>query len=405
VHDVVMSGEAAMYFQDRSLLQFQKHLEEASHRSNLQTLFGIKQIPKETQMRDVLDQVVSENFRPIFYDYFYRLQRGKHLKGYELFPDLYLCSIDGSQYFGSNQIECEKCLVRKHREGEVGYSHQILQGAFMHPDQKQVIPVMPEEICNEDGAEKQDCEINASKRLIEKIRADHPQLGIILNGDGLYPKQSLIEAALSARMHYIFVCKPDDHKTLMEWISELRSLREMKTHRWVDDKGRTHFYEWTNGVPLNGKEKTVEVNYFQYQLIVPQHNSREKVTYKNSWVTNFEISLENIQTLVRGGRCRWKIENECFNTLKNQGYHIEHNYGHGKKNLSFNFFILNMLAFFIHQILELTDLLYQKCRVKAGSKKNLWEALRHFIRVFIFKTWEDLLEFELHPPSLHWKPG
>jgi len=87
-------------------------------------------------------------------------------------------------------------------------------------------------------------------------------------------------------------------------------------------------------------------------------------------VTDISIDDNNIITLVKGVRARWKIENETFNTLKNQGYHIEHNYGHGKNNLSMTFFILNLLAFFTHQILELTDLLYQKCSSDFSSRKE-----------------------------------
>ncbi len=407
VHDIVLSSLAMMHFQDRSLLQFQKHLEEDQHRSNLTTLFGVKAVPEDTQIRTVLDSIESDRFRPIFTDFFHRLQRSKQLKRYELFPKIYLCSIDGSQYFSSNDVSCPKCLKREHRKGEVSYSHQILQAALMHPDQKQVIPLMPEEISNSDGGEKQDCEINAAKRLIRKIRQDHPQLGLILNGDGLFSKQSLIQAALDERMHYIFVCKPDDHKILMEWVGEQSRLGEVKTLTRVDTKKRTHSYRWINKVPLNGNKDTLEVNYFEYQLIVPQKDGTEKVTYKNSWVTDFEITPETIETLVRGGRCRWKIENECFNTLKNQGYHIEHNYGHGTKNLSFNFFILNLLAFFIHQILELTDELFQACRTKCGSKKNLWETLRSYIKAILFLKWEDLLRFTLDPSAagLRWEPS
>ena len=403
LHDVVMSGMAMMHFQDRSLLQFQEHLLERSHCTNLQTLFDVKTIPKSSQMKAVLDDLPSESFRPIFYDMFARLQRGKQLQNFELFPSMYVVSVDGSEYFSSSQVHCPHCLTKVHNRGKenesVSYSHQILQAALMHPDQKQVIPMMPEEIRNEDGTEKQDCEINAAKRLIKRIREDHPHLGIILNGDGLYPKQPLVEAVQDAKMHYFFVCKPDGNKILMEWVQEQRNLGEIQRYKRVDAEGRTHAYEWINKVPLNGNVKTIEVNYFEYQLIVPQKNGGEKITYKSSWITDFEITTETVETLVKGARCRWKIENECFNTLKNQGYHIDHSYGHGERNLSFNFFILNLIAFFFHQIYELTDELYQACRKKKGSKKNLWEMIRNHIQIIIFDSWESLLQAVLHPPQ------
>jgi hypothetical protein len=193
-------------------------------------------------------------------------------------------------------------------------------------------------------------------------------------------------------MRYILVAKPEDHKILMEWVNEQRQLKEVKKMEVKDQKGRIHEYEWINEVPLNGNKDTIWVNYFEYRII-----DNGKVTYRNSWVTDISISEENVKELVRGGGCRWKIENEVFNTLKNQGYHIEHNYGHGEKHLSMNFFLLNLLAFFVYQIFELTDRLYRQCRVKFGSKRNLWECLRNVIRVIIFPDWDTLLQRVLRP--------
>ena len=83
--------------------------------------------------------------------------------------------------------------------------------------------------------------------------------------------------------------------------------------------------------------------------------------------------------------------------MKNHGYCMEHNYGHDQKNMAFNFYLLTLLAFFMHQIFELTDRQYQACREKFGSKKHLWEKLRSWIDIIIFETWEKLLEFALAP--------
>ncbi len=401
-HDVMMSGFACMYFQDPSLLQFQERLREANNQDNLETLFDVKNIPESTQMRDIIDEIPGEELRPVFKEFFYRLQRGKHLKQYELFPGQYLCSIDGSQYYHSENINCTSCLRTNHKNDTISYSHKVLQAAIMHPDIRQVIPLMPEEIINSDGNIKQDCEINAGKRLIPKIRGDHPQLGIIIVGDGLFSKQPFVKDVLKARMHYILIAKPLDHKYMMEWIDAYEP-GEINEIRSTDEKGRIHIYRWVNEVPLNGQEDSINVNYFQYQIISKDKSGNERVGYKNSWITDMEITEKNISTLVRGGRCRWKIENECFNTLKNQGYHIEHNYGHGAKNLCFNFFLLTLLAFYFHQIFELTDHLFQSCRKKFGSKRHMWETLRAYIKILVFSTWEHLLDFALTPTKYNLK--
>lgn len=200
------------------------------------------------------------------------------------------------------------------------------------------------------------------KRLLAKIRKSHPKLPLIIVGDSLYSKQPTIEAIRSLTMDYVLTAKPDDHKKLMEWVNEQRVLKETSRIEVKDAKGRTHIYEWIAEVPLNDNKKTVMVNYFEYWI-----REKGKITYHNSWVTDLPVDGNNIKELVKIGR-RWKIENETFNTLKNQGYHIEHNYGHGKNHLSFNFFLLNLLAFFMHQAFELTYLPYQHLRKSSAVR-------------------------------------
>jgi hypothetical protein len=283
-------------------------------------------------------------------------------------------------------------LKKETKKGKIGYEHTIVQSALMHPDKRQVFPLAPEEVRNTEGRGKQDCEIEAGKRLVRKIRRSHGKLKIIIVGDSLYSKQPFMEALAEEGMRYVLVVKEDDHKLLMEWVNEQRQMKEVSRLEVKDQKGRLHIYEWINEVPLNGNKKTLWVNYFEYWLV-----DGGKVTYHNSWVTDFTVGEGNVGELVRIGRCRWKIENETFNTLKNQGYHLEHNFGHGEKHLSINFFLLNLLAFFMHQIFELTDLLYQECRRAFGSRRNLWDHLRGSIHLLIFPDWETLLRRNLRP--------
>jgi hypothetical protein len=392
VHDVLMSGFAMMFYQDSSLLQFQQKLQEAIHKNNLQTLFQVESIPKDSQMREVIDEVESRELEALFEEFFKPLQRGKHLGGYRVLRDYYVISVDGSGYFGSDKIHCSGCLKKEAKKGKIAYEHKIVQAALMHPDKRQVLPLAPEEVKNTDGRDKQDCEIEAGKRLVRKIRRSHFKLKIILVGDSLYSKQPFMGELKKEGMRYVLVVKEDDHKLLMEWVNEQRQLKEVSRTEVKDKKGRLHIYEWINEVPLNGNKNTLWVNYFEYWLV-----NEGKGTYHNSWVTDFRVDRENVAELVRIGRCRWKIENETFNTLKNQGYHIEHNFGHGEKHLSINFFLLNLLAFFMHQIFELTDPLYQECRRAFGSRRNLWDHLRISIHLLIFPDWETLLKRNLRP--------
>jgi hypothetical protein len=396
LHDVLMSGFAMMFFQDPSILAFQKRLQESAQQNNLSKVFGVVTIPKDTQMRDVIDMLPTVVLSDIFPDFLNRLQRGRQLDQYRFLNEKYLIPLDGTEYFSSEKISCPYCLKTKPSKGSLRYHHQILQAVIVHPDMRQVIPLFPEPIQNSDGYTKQDCEMNAGKRIVEKIRKAHPKLPIIITGDDLYSKQPFIDALKANGMSYILVAKPTDHKLLFEWVGEITAMEEAEHFELIDKKGKRHKYQWINDVPLNGSPNADQVNFFQYWII----DKKGKTTYRNSWVTDLVVSRENVQHLVKGGRARWKIENETFNTLKNQGYHIEHNYGHGKQYLSMNFFVLNLLAFFVHQILELCDLSYQQCRAKFSSRKEYWNQLRCTFRIILFRDFYHLLGYLSNPPMV-----
>lgn len=415
LHDAFMSGFACMYFQDPSLLQFQKRLERKYHSSNLKTLFAVQAIPESTQLRELIDAADAAPLREWFKEVAQRLQRGKHLEQYQLFSGQYYCPLDGTQYFSSASISCKHCLHtqdskkgRKKKiqqeedavaladEGEqagVSYSHKVVQAAIMHPRMRQVIPMMPEEIRNTDGQTKQDCEVSAAKRLLPQLRQMHPRLGLIIGGDDLYSRQPMIEAVQAQGMHYLFVAKPQSHVYLSEWLA---AYPELHRYEETDAKGMRHCYEWMNKVPLHGGEHAPLVHFLRYRMVASDAQGQAKTVYHNDWVTDMDVTSKNIKTLVQAGRCRWKIENECFNTLKNQGYAIEHNYGHGKQNLCFHFYLLTLIAFAFHQILELTDRTFQACRQQFGSKRHLWENARLTLRYFVFENWEIFLEFLLN---------
>ena len=319
LHDCLMSALAMMFFQDPSLLSFQRRMQDCMQSNNLQTMFGVDAIPSDAVLRKNVDIIDTEHINPCFSILFDHLQRGKQLFPYKLDSGHYLIALDGSQYFSSETIHCPSCLTyNKGTKTKLRYSHQILQAVMLHPSMRQVIPLAPEPIVKADGNDKNDCERSAGKRLIAKIRTTHPKLKIMVTGDGLYSNQPFIDALKANAMSFVLVAKPTDHKILFQWVEELNGLGGVEHMELCDQKGRRHLYRWVNKVPLNGTRNADQVNFFEYWLTVDQ-----KVTYHNSWVTDQTVSTQNIVELVTAGRARWKIENETFNTLKNQGYHLE----------------------------------------------------------------------------------
>ena len=374
------------YLQDKSLLEFQRKTQERIRKNNLTNVFKVSNIPSDTQIRTLIDNHSYEPLQDVFADYFHRLQRNKTIEKFK-FLNSFLIPIDATQYFISENVNCKKCLVKESKKSETKqYYHQILQATLVHPDFRQVIPLAPEFISNSDGTKKQDCEIKAGKRMLKRIRRAHKMLPMIIVGDDLYSRQPFIEELLKNKFSFILVCKPASHKHLFEEIDSFRKGNYLATYEYKDKKGKRYLYEWVNQVTLNANNKTIKVNFAEFSIF-----NGEKRTYHNSWVTDIEITKDNVVDIVRGGRARWKIENEGFNTLKNHGYHLEHNFGHGDKNLSEAFFILNLLAFFFHQIFELTDQLYQQARAVFSARIEYWNCIRSAIRLIIFDEWDDVL--------------
>ncbi len=398
--DVMLSGLACMYFQSESLLEFQRNMEKKEQRNNLRSLFTVKDLPSDQGMRNVIDDADTEEaFRPIFQGMFNKLQRGKHLEQYQTLPGKYLLNVDGTQYYSSSKISCKHCLTRGTKSKQ--YScHQALQGAIVKSGLRQVIPVMPEEIRAQDGNVKEDCEVNAFKRFLVNFRKDHDKLGIIINADALYATTPVINIIHEHRANYIFKIKSANHKTLMQNVAssaksriEALSLRKNKM-----------IIEWVNNVELFRSTKT-QTNYIEAWELVPQRDGTNKSQYYGKWITDIDISLKNAATIVDAGRARWKIENECFNSLKNHGYNIEHNYGHGSKNLCYNFYMFTLLAFTMHQIHQLTDKLFQEMRLNFGRLGSMWERFRVVIEFIYFSSMDALWELlagkrDYHPPPI-----
>ena len=120
------------------------------------------------------------------------------------------------------------------------------------------------------------------------------------------------------------VAKDSTHESLYQTVDELDCEDKVMRYEYTDDKGFTHGFRFVNGVPINKSHPDVLVNYLEYIEIDPEGNRK----YVNTWVTDIELSTENVNKFMGGARAKWIIENDTFNTLKTQGYHLEHNYGH-----------------------------------------------------------------------------
>src|SRR5262249_15651308 len=383
LRDALMSAFAMFSLKAPSLLAFDKQRAEG----NLRTIYGIERVPCDTHMREILDPVSPESLRPVFKSGFRQLQRGKALEPMVFFDDGYLLALDGTGYFSSKTIHCASCLQKVHRKGRGRYNNQMLGEAIIHPDMRAVIPLMPEPIVKHDGTDKNDWERHAAKRFIAKLRQDHPRLRFIITEDSLSSNAPHIETLHDHGLHYILGVKEGDHALLFQQVQAAEHAGRV-THYERHDRaaGVMHRFRFVGDMPLNASHADLRVNFIEYWEI-----GQDKVQHF-SWVTDLQVNKRNVFHLMRGGRARWKIENETFNTLKNQDYNFEHNYGHGEQNLSVVFAILMMLAFLVDQVQQLCCALFQAVWAKLGSKRMLWERMRAVFYDYAFTSMRQLFE-------------
>ena len=387
--DALLSAFAMFSLKDPSLLAFDKRREDA----NLKSLYGIGQIPSDTRMREILDPVDPQQLRPLFNDVFRDLQRGKALEQFVFHEGCYLLALDGTGYFSSSAVHCDSCLQKVNsRTGEVTYSHQMLGAVLVHPDFREVIPLAPEPIIKQDGSTKNDCERNASKRLLQKLRQEHPHLRFLVIEDGLASNGPHIRELQDLNMRFLLGTKPGDHAFLFEKLLNAYDDDRVTTLTYQLLGGGCREISFTHGLPLNEANPDLLLNFLQCYEFDAAGNPQKIF----SWVTDLRITSENAPHLVRGGRARWKIENETFNTLKNQDYKFEHNFGHGEQNLSVVFALLMMLAFLVDQTQQLCCPLFQAVWEKSGSKRELWDQMRSHFRHFVFTSMRHLYEVMLH---------
>ncbi len=385
--DALMAGFAIFSLKDPSLLAFDERRRAAPH--NLMTIYGMGSIPCDTSMREILDGVDPNDLRPLFKDAFRQVQRGKILEKMVFMNDCYLLNLDGTGYFSSSKLYSDECLKKVNsKTGKVTYHIQTVGAAIVHHDYKEVIPLCPEMIIKQDGETKNDCERNAIRRLLKKLRQDHPHLKFIVNEDGLSSNAPHIEDLEEHNLHYILGVKEGDHKFLFQFINQAVENGEATELTIADEKDAniTHYFRIVYNAPLNKSNQNRRVTFVEYY----EDNARTGEIQHFSWVTDLDITEENVYLFMRGARARWKIENETFNTLKNQGYHFGHNFGLGKQHLSEVFVMLMMLAFLVDQILQLCCPLFNAAWKKWKTKRSLWEKVRSKFHEFHIETMEDL---------------
>jgi hypothetical protein len=237
-------------------------------------------------------------------------------------------------------------LTRNRSNGKTEYYHSMLAATLVAPGHNMAIPLMPEFVAPQDGQGKQDCERNAAKRWLAAHSQRVAGLRPVYLGDDLFSCQPVAEAVVQTGADFLFVAKADSHKTLYEFLQGGTLEQYSETIRQPGRKHLTYQYRWMQAVPLRDGKDALSVNWIGVTIT----DAKGKTTYDGAFVTSLPVNADHVVQLVACARARWKIENESFNVLKNNGYHLEHNFGHGKKHLAQMFAAMNLLAFAFHTL-------------------------------------------------------
>ena len=169
----------------------------SSGKSNAKSLFDIKNIPSDNHIRNTLDGIDIQELQSIFDDLYTLLLKKKTLDEYQVFDKTIPILLDGTYYHHSKKIHCTHCQTKQKEDTKgkkyIEYYHSAITPIVAHPKSSQILPLLPEMISNKDGDEKQDCEINTSKRWLSKPNILSQYYQLLMLGDDLYSKTSFIK--------------------------------------------------------------------------------------------------------------------------------------------------------------------------------------------------------------------
>ncbi len=394
MRDVALSAFSVFFTQSPSFLSYQQLIQQQKGINNATSIFTIKRIPCDNQIRSLLDPIRPSLLFPVYEKVFSLLEQQGTVESYRSFNNDLLIALDGTWFHSSEKVFCKNCNWKEHRNGKTTYYHSVITPVVVQPGNNRVICLEPEFIHPQDGNDKQDCENAAGKRWFEGAGLRYVGYGVTILGDDLYCNQPMCESMLQAGYNFILTCKYSSHKYLAEWIEACdpkEDLHEKVIKRWTGKERLYYRYRFANDVPIKDGEDALRINWAELTIFDAEGNVRKR----HAFATNHLITKDNVVSLVEAGRGRWKIENEHNNTLKTKGYNLEHNFGHGEENLSNLLLIFNLLAFLFHTVLEFFDKRYTLIRKTLPRRDRFFNDVKALCQYLLFKSWDDLMCFML----------
>lgn len=374
-----MSGMTEKFNTDECIENFKKilgneELEEIPHYTTINNFLRILETEElEKTRKYMINQLIKRR----------RFEQHKFYKKW-------LIAFDGTGLYYYKSRHCKHCLTATHTNKETGektvrYYHKVLEAKLVAGEF--VFSIGTEFIENEkEDISKQDCEINAFKRLASKIKKDYKRLPICVLADSLYAKSTIREICKANNWEYLINLKKGSAKTLWGEYNEIfkietseKKRRTKETKTIVNGKEIKRYYKWVNEIPYEDEK----INILEIKEIIDE----KETTFV--FISSRKVNYRTVDKIVETGRKRWKIENEGFNVQKNCGYNLEHEYSKNPNAMK-NHYILLQLA---HMIRQLYDKGIKTVKqLKTSIKKESYKLLTSLTSKKL--TDEDILEVQ-----------
>jgi hypothetical protein len=393
IPDAALGAFGIFFTQSPSFLEYQRRLQQTKGHNNAHTLFAVEQLPCDNQVRKLLDPIAPSHLDAVFLEVFACLEQYRLLAPFRVLGDQRLVALDGTNDFSSQALHCQNCLRRQLSNGHTLYYHAAITPVIVCPGHSQVIALPPEYIRPQDGQAKQDCERAAGKCWLATHAVQVAPHGVTLLGDDLYSNQPFCALVLQHGCNFIFTCKPDSHATLYERVAFWQAtdaMAQREVRHWNGRFTEVTLVRYLNDVFLRSGDDALSVNWLEITVVNAKTGEQ---LYHNSYITNHRLTADNVVDVAQSGRGRWKIENENNNVLKTKGYHLEHNFGHGKQYLAAFLLSLNLLAFLFHTVLEWSDAKYALLRHVLARRQTFFQDIQALMRYMVFDHWDHLMDF------------
>lgn len=345
-------------------------LEEIPHYDTINNFLKKLEV---TELEKIRDYMIRELFKK------------RSLEKHRLLDKYWTIAIDGSQLYSFKERHCKHCLKKEYRNKETGdvektvYYHTVLEAKLVVGDM--VFSLLTEFVENEDeSVSKQDCEINAAKRLLKKLKFKFRKLNICLLGDSLYACGPLYKLCNEYNWKYIFRFKEGRASSIWREVQEINK---------IDNSNKEENINFINDI--NYQSEMLNITEFKEVKKKSEKGIEKQVTTEFIFVTNIRITKKNNFSIIQAGRSRWKIENEGFNNQKNVRYDIEHACCLDYQAIK-NHYLLIQISDILRQLLENGSEALKE--LKAGIKEISSRILESFRRDPL--TSEDISNIDTH---------